>query len=208
MPKSQFEFCIPIVGKVVPAGAEWFHEIKYDGYRLRVERDGDRVRLITRGGYDWTRRFPWIAEAALRNRRKQFVIDGEAVVLCLDGMPDFNALQSGKHNAEVQFCAFDVLALDGDDLRDLPLSMRKTNLERLLRGRPDGIFVNPFESGAIGPDLFRAVCNMGLEGLVSKRSDRPYLGGRSPHWIKVKNRTHPAMQRVKEAFDAKARTTR
>jgi bifunctional non-homologous end joining protein LigD len=71
----------------VPAGAEWFqfHEIKYDGYRLRVARDGDRVRLMTRGGYDWTRRFPWIAEAALRNRRKQFVIDGEAVVLGVDG---------------------------------------------------------------------------------------------------------------------------
>jgi bifunctional non-homologous end joining protein LigD len=84
------------------------------------------VRLITRGGYDWTRRFPWIAEAALRNRRKQFVIDGEAVVLCLDGMPDFDALHPGRHDAEVQFCAFDILALDGDDLRDLPLSMRKT----------------------------------------------------------------------------------
>ena len=182
MPK--FEFCIPTTGKVVPAGAEWFHEIKYDGYRLRVERDGDRVRLITRGGYDWTRRFPWIAEAALRNRRKQFVIDGEAVLLCLDGMPDFNALHSGKHNAEVQLCAFDVLAVDGEDVRDLPLSMRKTNLERLLRGRPDGIFVNPFESGAIGPDLFRAACDIGLEGLVSKRSDRPYRGGRSPHWVR------------------------
>jgi bifunctional non-homologous end joining protein LigD len=109
------------------------------------------VRLITRGGYDWTRRFPWIAEAALRNRRKQFVIEGEAVVLCLDGMPDFNALHSGKHNPEVQFCAFDVLALDGDDLRDLPLSMRKTDLERLLRGRPDGIFVNHSRAAPLGP---------------------------------------------------------
>jgi bifunctional non-homologous end joining protein LigD len=195
---SKFEFCIPTVGTVVPAGAEWFHEIKYDGYRLRVERDGDRVRLITRGGYDWTMRFPWIAEAALRNRRKQFVIDGEAVVLCLDGMPDFDALHSGRHNAEVQFCAFDILALDGDDMRDLPLSMRKANLERLLRGRPDGIFVNPFETGAIGPDLFRAACDMGLEGLVSKRSDRPYRAGRSPHWIKVKNRAHQAYDRVRK----------
>jgi bifunctional non-homologous end joining protein LigD len=79
----------------------------------------------------------------------------------------------------MQFCALDVLALDGEDLRNLPLSMRKANLERLLRNRPDGIFVNPFESGAIGPDLFRAACDMGLEGLVSKRSDRPYRGGRS-----------------------------
>ena len=202
---TKFEFCLPTTGKIVPAGSEWFHEIKYDGYRLRVERDGDRVRLITRGGYDWTKRFPWIAEAALRNRTNQFVIDGEAVILCLDGLPDFNALHSGKHNGEVQLCAFDVLALDGEDLRNLPLSMRKSNLERLLRGRPDGIFVNPFEQGAIGPDLFRAACDMGLEGLVSKRSDRPYRGGRSPHWIKVKNRQHLAFDRVKE-FVTRRRT--
>ena len=161
MPK--FEFCIPTAGKIVPAGAEWFHEIKYDGYRLRVERDDDRVRLITRGGYDWTRRFPWIREAALRNRRKQFVIDGEAVILGVDGVADFNALHSGKQNVEVQFCAFDVLAIDGEDVRDLPLSMRKANLDRLLRGRPDGISMNPFEIGAIGPDLFRAACSLGLK---------------------------------------------
>jgi ATP-dependent DNA ligase len=133
MPK--FEFCIPTTGKAVPAGPEWFHEIKFDGYRLRVERDGDRVRLITRGGYDWTKRFPWIAEAALKNRRKQFVIDGEAVILGVDGRSDFNALHSRKQNQEVQLCAFDVLAIDGEDLRGLPLSMRKTNLDRLF-GRP------------------------------------------------------------------------
>jgi bifunctional non-homologous end joining protein LigD len=166
------------------------------------------VRLFTRNGHDWTDRYPLIVEAALRNRATSFVIDGEAVLLGVDGVSDFDGLHARQHDAEVQLYAFDCLAFDGDDLRKLPLSMRKTNLERLLRGRPDGIFVNPFESGAIGPDLFRAACDIGLEGLVSKRSDRPYLGGRSPHWIKVKNRTHPAMQRVKEAFDAKARTTR
>jgi bifunctional non-homologous end joining protein LigD len=194
MPK--FEFCLPTTGKLVPAGAEWFHEIKYDGYRLRVERDVRAVRLITRGGHDWTRRFPWIVEAALRNRSPRFVIDGEAVILGVNGISDFNALHAGKQNVEVQLCAFDVLAIDGDDVRGLPLSMRKANLERLLRGRADGIFVNPFETGAIGPQLFRAACDMGLEGVVSKRSDRPYRGGRSPHWIKVKNRTHHAFDRV------------
>jgi bifunctional non-homologous end joining protein LigD len=198
MPK--FEFCIPTIGEVVPASAEWIYEINYDGYRLRVERDGDRVRLVTRGGYDLTKRFPWIVEAALRNRRKQFAIDGESVILGVDGIADFNALHSGKQNDQVQFCAFDVLAIDGEDVRDLPLSMRKANLERLLRGRPDGIFINPFEIGAIGPELFRAACVMGLEGLVSKRSDRPYRGRRSPHWVKVKNRKHPAMMRVTESF--------
>jgi len=88
--------------------------------------------------------------------------------------------------------------MDGDDLRDLPLSMRKANLARLLRGRPDGIFVSDFEQGEIGPDLFRAACQMGLEGLVSKHRDRPYRGGRQKHWLKVKNRKHPAMYRVME----------
>jgi bifunctional non-homologous end joining protein LigD len=89
--------------------------------------------------------------------------------------------------------------MDGDDLRDLPLSMRKTNLERLLARRPEGIFVNPFERGEIGPDLFQAACRMGLEGLVSKRRDRPYQAGRSKHWVKIKNRQHPAMSRVMKA---------
>jgi ATP-dependent DNA ligase len=192
---KSFEFCLPSVSKSVPSDPDWLHEVKYDGYRLRVERDGDRVRLITRGGYDWTKRFPWIVEAALKNRQKRFVIDGEAVILGVDGISDFNALHSGRHNEEVQLCAFDVLAIDGDDVRKLPLAMRKANLERLLARRPDGIFINPFERGEIGPDLFRAACRMGLEGLVSKRRDRPYQAGRSKDWIKVKNRMHPAMSR-------------
>jgi ATP-dependent DNA ligase len=191
----RFEFCLPTRATIVPAAPEWFHEVKYDGYRLRLERDGARVRLITKGGYDRSKRYSWIVEAALKNRQNRFVIDGEAVILGVDGRSDFNELHSNKQNSEVQLCAFDVLAIGGDDLRTLPLSMRKTSLERLLRGRPDGIFVNPFEIGAIGPDLFRAACNMGLEGLVSKRSDRPYRGGRSKDWIKVKNRSHPAMVR-------------
>jgi ATP-dependent DNA ligase len=202
---KSFEFCLPTVGTAVPVGPDWLHEIKYDGYRLRLERDGNRVRLITRGGYNWTDRYPWIVEAALKNRVKQFVIDGEAVVLGVDGISDFDALHSGKHGAEVQLCAFDVLAMDGDDLRRLPLSMRKANLDRLLRGRPDGIFTNPFEQSEIGPDLFRAACRMGLEGIVSKHRDRPYQSGRSKHWVKIKNRQHPSVSRVMEAFAAPTR---
>ena len=93
------------------------------------------------------------------------------------------------------------ILVEGDDnLRNLPLHLRKTNLERLLARRPEGIFVNPFGRGEIGPDLFRAACGMGLEGLMSKRRDRPYRAGRSKDWIKVKNRKHPAMERVKDAF--------
>jgi bifunctional non-homologous end joining protein LigD len=90
--------------------------------------------------------------------------------------------------------------MSGEDLRDLPLSMRKTNLQRLLRGRTDGIFVNTFETGEIGPDLFYAACRMGLEGLVSKRGSSRYRGGRSKDWIKVKNRKHQAFDRVREAM--------
>jgi bifunctional non-homologous end joining protein LigD len=78
--------------------------------------------------------------------------------------------------------------------------MRKANLARLLARRPEGIFVSDFEQGEMGPDLFRAACKCGLEGIVSKRRDRPYRAGRSPDWIKVKNRSHPAIDRVKEAF--------
>ena len=118
----------------------------------------------------------------------------------MDGISDFNALHSGRNNEEVQLCAFDILVEGDDDLRRLPLHLRKTALEKLLARRPDGIFVNPFERGGIGPDLFAAACRMGLEGLVSKRQDRPYQAGRSKHWVKVKNRRHPAMSRVWRAF--------
>jgi bifunctional non-homologous end joining protein LigD len=195
-----FEFCVPTRGTKVPHYPHWIHEIKYDGYRLMVQRDGDRVRLITRNGYDWTKRYPWIVEAARRNKIKQFVIDGEAVILGVDGISDFDALHAGRSNDEVQLYTFDVMAMEGDDLRDLPLSMRKASLAKLLRGRPDGMFIAPFETGEIGPDLFRQACRFGLEGLVSKHRDRPYRAGRSPDWVKVKNPASPAMHRVKEAF--------
>ena len=184
----------------MPARPEWLHEIKYDGYRLRLERDGDHVRLITKGGYDWAKQYPRIVEAALKNRQKRFVTDGEAIIRGVDGYSDFNALHSGKHNDEVELLAFDILALDGDDLRDLPLSMRKANLQQLLARRTDGIFLSDFEQGEIGPDLFRAACNMELEGLVSKRADRRYRVGRSKDWVKVMNPKHPAYRRVQDQF--------
>ena len=194
------EFCLPTPGKAVPRGPDWIHEVKYDGYRVRVVRDGDRVRLFSKGGHDWTGRYPWIVETARKIRKTQFILDGEAVVLGVDGISDFNALHSGKHDQEVQLYAFDCLALAGDDLRALPLHMRKANLAQLLRDRPEGIFVAPFEQGEIGPDLFDAACQVGLEGLVSKHRERAYRGGRCYHWVKVKNRKHPAYSRVADQF--------
>lgn len=98
----------------------------------------------------------------------------------------------------MQFYAFDMLVGDADDMRRLPLSMRKVNLARLLARPTDGIFIAHYEEGDIGPDLFRAACDMGLEGLVSKHRDRAYRAGRSPFWIKVKNPTSPAMTRAKD----------
>ena len=93
-----------------------------------------------------------------------------------------------------------MLVSDGEDLRKLPLSMRKTNLSLLLARRINGIHLVPFEQGEIGPDLFRHACLMGLEGLVSKHRDSVYRGGRFDRWIKVKNRQHPAFSRVMDCF--------
>jgi ATP-dependent DNA ligase len=115
-------------------------------------------------------RFPWIVESAPRNRHKQFVVDGEAVLFGVDRISDFMAgIRDGTTRRSSSMPS------------DLPLSLRKTNLERLLRGRPDGTFVAPFEQREIGPDLFRAACNLGREGMVSKRRDLPYRAGHAPY---------------------------
>src|SRR5215468_5103342 len=98
MPKSPYAPCIPTRGTKVPSHSDWIHEVKQDGLRLIVSRDGDRVRLFTRNGYDWTSRYPLIVEAARRIRTQQFVLDGEAVLLGVDGISDFDGLYSEKHN--------------------------------------------------------------------------------------------------------------
>jgi bifunctional non-homologous end joining protein LigD len=201
MRNFRFEPCLPSPATAVPDSKNWLHEIKHDGYRLIIQREGQRVRLWTRNGHDWSGRYPLITEAALRNRNSSFVIDGEAVLLGVDGISDFNGLHSRRHDDEVQFYAFDMLVGDGEDLRKLPLTMRKTNLARLLARRVDGIFLSD-EQGEIGPELFRHACLMGLEGLVSKLKDRSYRPGRSPNWVKVKNRQHPAFSRVMDASKA------
>jgi bifunctional non-homologous end joining protein LigD len=100
MPKRQFEPCIPTRGTKVPYHPDWIHEIKHDGFRLIVQRDHDRVRLFTRNGHDWTKKYPLVAEAARRIKTTQFVLDGEAVLLGVDGISDFDGLYSGQHNDE------------------------------------------------------------------------------------------------------------
>ena len=156
------------------AGPDWHTKIKHNGYQLFVQRDGKRVRLFTRNGHDCSDRYPLIA-AALRNRNSSFVIDGEAVLLGVDGRSDFDGLHSRRHDDEVQFYAFDILVGDGEDVRKLPLRMRKTNLSRLLARRVDGIFLSDFEQGEIGPDLFWHACYWAGG---SQHRDRPYRGRR------------------------------
>jgi bifunctional non-homologous end joining protein LigD len=156
----RFEYlpCVPTRGTKVPSGPDWFHEIKHDGYRLIVEREGKRVRLLTRRGYDWSDRYPLITEAALRLRKTSFVIDGEAVVLRPDGVSDFDALHERKRSAEVRLYAFDLLADDGVDMRDETLQIRKLWLGKLLKRSGDGIIYNEHEAGAIGPRLEAKYC--------------------------------------------------
>jgi bifunctional non-homologous end joining protein LigD len=196
----QYEYqpCIPTRGTEVPAGPDWLHEIKHDGYRLIVQREGKRVRLLTRRGYDWSDRYPLIVEAARRLRKTSFVIDGEAVVLGPDGISDFDGLHTGRCNADVRLYAFDLLMDDRVDMRDETLQVRKLWLSKLLNRSADGIIYNDHEAGAIGPRLFEQACKMGLEGIVSKRRDRSYKAGRCKDWVKVKNPKSAAMTRAKE----------
>ncbi|WP_461617033.1 ATP-dependent DNA ligase [Bradyrhizobium sp. 23AC] len=120
-----YKLCLTTASKQVPNGPDWIHEVKHDGYRMLVIQENERVRLLSRNGTDCTKRYPWIAEAALTNRQKQFVIDNEAVFLGVDGVSDFNALHSRKHDHEVQLYAFDILAMGGNDVRALPLHLSK-----------------------------------------------------------------------------------
>ncbi|RXG91619.1 RNA ligase family protein [Bradyrhizobium zhanjiangense] len=196
----RIEFALPVKAKVVPSGPDWLHEIKHDGYRMMIIREGKRVRLKTKNGHDWTERYPLIVEAALKLRQDHFELDGEAVLLGVDGRSDFDGLHSRRYDDEVQFYAFDMLAGGGDDHRRLPLSLRKQNLAALLARRPEGIHAAPFEQGEIGVDLFRHACLLGLEGLVSKHVERAYRTGRCDHWRKVKNPKHPAYRRVRDQF--------
>jgi bifunctional non-homologous end joining protein LigD len=168
---------IPTCGTEVPSGPDWFHEIKHDGYRLIVQREGKRVRLLTGRGYDWSDRYPLITQAALRLRKSSFVIDGEAVVLGPDGISDFAALYSGRRNAEVRLYAFDLLSDDGVDMRDETLQIRKLWLGKLLKRSTGAIILNEHEAGEIGPALFRQACKMGLGGIVSKHRESSYRSG-------------------------------
>jgi hypothetical protein len=135
--------CIPTRAPKPPAGQDWVHEIKHDGYRLQVRRAGDAVRLFTRRGYDWTDRYPATTAAILRlSRARSFTLDGEAVVTGADGVAVFDALHRRRKVTDAMLYAFDLLELNGEDMRGLPLRERKARLERLLSRSRTGIVFN------------------------------------------------------------------
>jgi bifunctional non-homologous end joining protein LigD len=187
--------CIAIRAVKPPAGTGWVHEIKHDGYRLQVRREGDAVRLFTRRGYDWSGRYPAIAVTAMLLRAKSFTLDGEAVVCGPDGVAIFDALHRRGTVTEAMLYAFYLMELDGEDLRAMPLLDRKKRLARLLGGRRLGIVLSDHTNDD-GATIFRQACRMGLEGIVSKKLSAPYRSGRSTEWLKIKNPDSPAMIRA------------
>ncbi len=186
--------CQPTGAKPPPTGSDWVHELKHDGYRLQVHiRDG-RVRLYTMNGANGTERYPRVVEEAARIKGTA-IIDAEVVCLDADGHTHFDTLHSRRFDHEAVACAFDLLALDGDDLRRKPFKERKTALGKLLFRSRGGIQYVEHAEGH-GEKLLDAVCKLGLEGVVSKKLDAPYRSGKSKAWIKVKNPKAPAAMRV------------
>ncbi|MGA7664864.1 MAG: DNA ligase [Pseudolabrys sp.] len=186
--------CRPIVAKQPPTGPGWTHELKHDGYRLQVHvRDG-RVRLYTMNGADWSKRYPRIVEAAARIKGSA-VMDAEVVCLDDKGVPNFDTLHSRTADHLAIACAFDLLMVDGDDLRRQSLRERKLALGKLLLRSVDGIQYVEHAEGH-GDRLFAAACKLGLEGIVSKNLNAPYRLGPSKNWIKVKNPNAPAATRA------------
>jgi ATP-dependent DNA ligase len=180
-----------------PAGAGWLHEIKHDGFRMLVRRDKAGVRLFTRNGHDWTGRFPLIASAALSLKAASCLIDGEAVACDDDGLPIFDRLRYRRDDERVFIYAFDLIELDGRDLRRERIEQRKVLLMRLVAKASVGLQVSDYivEPGDL---VFRHACKLGFEGIVSKRLGSPYISGRSRYWIKSKNPKHPAVKREAE----------
>ena len=191
------EPCLPSLATKPPSGSEWIHEIKHDGYRLMIRRDTAGMRLLTRRGYDWTARFPAIASAASVLRAKSFLIDGEAVCCDDKGIAVFDKLRQRRNEWSVFLVAFDLLELNGRDLRREPIEIRKAGLARLLRNAEPGLQLSEHleHEAAI---VFEHACKLGLEGIVSKRRGSRYQSGRSSLWLKSKNPEAPAVRRLVE----------
>ncbi|RDJ12402.1 non-homologous end-joining DNA ligase [Rhizobium grahamii] len=189
---ARVEPCLALLKPRPPVGPDWLYEIKWDGYRIAVHLNNGNVRILTRGGHDWTQRFPGIEDAAKRLGVGSAILDGEAVVLDEEGRPDFGRLQNslggrgGKLTAgNAIMYAFDLLYFDGYDIRGMELTSRRYFLQSLLKGFEGEIRLSEALDGD-GREIFTAACDHGLEGIIAKYKDAPYRSGRFGEWIKVK----------------------
>ncbi len=191
LPRGGIEPELATLVDAAPPGEEWLHEIKFDGYRVLCEIDGandGKVHLWTRRGKDWSDRFQPVAEAAVGLPVRQALLDGEVVVLEADGRTSFQALQNaltGGRDKDLVYYAFDLLYLDGYDLRKASLRDRKAALAQLLAG-PKGVVRYSEHVEGQGDAFFRQACSHSLEGIVTKRAEAPYRSGRGKDWLKVK----------------------
>ena len=189
---SEIAPCLATLASQAPSRGPWLHEVKWDGYRLIVFVRRSKARVATRRGLDWTPRFPAIAEAASALAVESAIIDGEAVVEDEHGRASFSALQNalsdehGKIARDAVLYCFDLLYLDGHDLRALPLEDRKARLGALVPAGDAGALRLSEHLDGDGAAMLRSACELGLEGIISKRRDRPYRSGRSPDWLKIK----------------------
>jgi bifunctional non-homologous end joining protein LigD len=179
---------LAMVVEAPPAGDEWLHEIKHDGYRIVARIEEGEVRLISRNGKDWTKEFPQVARALGRLPAGTALVDGEVAAVLPNGATSFQALQRrGDAAVPLVFFAFDLLHLDGWDLRGVGLEERKEVLRRFLEVAPDALRFSDHVRGH-GPEFFEKAREAGLEGVVSKRADAPYREGRGGDWRKAKCR--------------------
>jgi bifunctional non-homologous end joining protein LigD len=190
--------CLPTNAPQPPSGELWLHEIKHDGFPVIARKEDRRVKLYSRPGNDLTDRFSLIVEALAKVRSRSCIIDGEAVACGGDGISSFDLIRYRQHDASVFMFAFDLIELDGADLRREPLEVRKTTLASLLSRASSGLRFNEHIDNEDGPLVFAHACRMGLEGIVSKRRSSPYRSGRSPDWIKSKNPNAAAVKREAE----------
>lgn len=173
-----------------PSGNAWLHELKLDGYRLLVRKEGHDVLLLSRRGHDWSERVPRLGSAVVALPCRQAWLDGELVALRADGHADFQTLQQTLADGCGERClyyAFDVLFLDGEDLRAEPLEARKRRLRALLEDADATLRYCDHVVGS-GERVFAEACRLGAEGVLSKRRDRPYRSGRHGDWLKLKCR--------------------
>ncbi|RYD47576.1 MAG: DNA ligase D [Verrucomicrobiaceae bacterium] len=175
----------------VPIGEGWLHELKFDGYRLIAVRKKSSMKLFTRSGLDWTDKFSGIAKRLAAISKKDFVMDGEAVVFDGKGRSSFGGLQSALQAGDqehIEFVAFDLLHLDGENLRDLPLSMRVERLKKLVPEESGAVRRSKVWPSSSGKELFKQACKTGLEGIISKSASGRYHEGSRKDWVKSKCR--------------------